>query len=161
MKDKVYISIKGLQLMAQGDSRMTDEEEEAVEIISVGSYSVVNGKEYIKYEEVFEGESRKCTSLIRIADSAVEITKRGAVTAHLSFVPGKKTMTFYETPYGNIYLGIFSRDVSIRRTEESIQINIDYALELNYEQVSDCQVVIEITSSGRFSLEDETDKNKH
>ena len=32
----------------------------------------------------------------------------GPVTAHLSFVPGEKTMTFYETPYGNIYLGIFS-----------------------------------------------------
>lgn len=138
--------------MAQSEAQPYDEQDEAIEIINIGSYRVVNGKEYIKYEEIYEGEPRKCTSLIRIAGGAVEITKKGAVTAHLSFVPGQKTMTFYETPYGNIYLGIFSRDVDIRRTDDIIRINIDYALELNYEQVSDCQVAIEIRSAGSFSL---------
>lgn len=154
MKEKVYIRIKGLQLMAQSEQQLYDEDEEAIEIINVGSYSIVNGKEYIKYEEVYEGEKQKCTSLIRISDGAVEITKRGAVTAHLSFVPGQKTMTFYETPYGNIYLGVFSRDVDIERGQDSLKINIDYALELNYEQVSDCRVSIEITSAGSFSFEE-------
>lgn len=154
MKEKVYIRIKGLQLMAQSEQQLYDEDEEAIEIINVGSYSIVNGKEYIKYEEVYEGEKQKCTSLIRISYGAVEITKRGAVTAHLSFVPGQKTMTFYETPYGNIYLGVFSRDVDIERGQDSLKINIDYALELNYEQVSDCRVSIEITSAGSFSFEE-------
>ena len=136
MKEKVYINIKGLQLAAQNVPRDYEEDEDdPVEVINVGRYRIINGKEYIKYDEVLEG-----------------ITKKGPVTAHLSFVPGEKTMTFYETPYGNIYLGIFSRSVDMQRTEDKLTISIDYALELNYEQVSDCKVDIEISSKGKFSL---------
>lgn len=109
-------------------------------------------KNIIKYDEVLEGTTKKCTSTIKIAGNSVEVTKKGPVTAHLSFVPGEKTMTFYETPYGNIYLGIFSRSVDMQRTEDKLTISIDYALELNYEQVSDCKVDIEISSKGKFSL---------
>lgn len=153
MKEKVYINIKGLHLAAQNVPRdYEDDDDEPVEVINVGSYSVVNGKEYIKYDEVYEGTTQKCSSLIKIADHAVEITKKGPVTAHMSFIPGEKTMTFYETPYGNIYLGIFARQVDIERTQDKLTIHIDYALELNYEQVSDCQVDIEISSKGKFSL---------
>lgn len=153
MKDKVYISIRGLQLMSQGSRQLYDQEEpEAVEIISVGSYKIVNGKEYIKYDEVYEGEQGKSTTLIRIAGNMVEVTKKGAVTTQLSFVPNEKTMTFYETPYGNIYLGIFSRSVDIQRTEDKISIHIDYSLEINYNQISDCKVSIEISSKGEFKL---------
>ena len=150
MKDKVYISVSGLHLTSQNGGY--DEDEEPIEIINVGTYKVVNGKEYIKYDEIYEGESGKSTSIIKIADGAVEITKKGSVTTHLSFVQGEKTMTFYETPFGNIYLGIFSREVDIQRTEDTIKISIDYSLELNYEQVSDAKVVIDISSRGNFSL---------
>lgn len=150
MKDKVYISVRGLHLTSQSEGY--DEDEEPIEVINVGTYKVVNGKEYIKYDEIYEGDSGKSTSIIKIADGAVEITKKGSVTTHLSFVQGEKTMTFYETPFGNIYLGIFSREVDIQRTEDTIKISIDYSLELNYEQVSDAKVVIDISSRGNFSL---------
>lgn len=153
MRDKVYINIKGLQLAAQNVPRdYEDDGDEPIEIINVGSYSVVNGKEYIKFDEIYEGTDQKCTSLIKIADNSVEITKKGPVTAHMSFIPGEKTMTFYETPYGNIYLGIFAREVDMKRSSDKLSICIDYALELNYEQVSDCRVEIEISSKGKLSL---------
>lgn len=153
MKDKVYINIKGLHLAAQNVPRdYEDDSDEPIEVINVGSYSVVNGKEYIKFDEIYEGTEQKCTSLIKIADSSVEITKKGPVTAHMSFIPGEKTMTFYETPYGNIYLGIFAREVDMKRSSDKLSICIDYALELNYEQISDCRVEIEISSKGKFSL---------
>lgn len=153
MKDKVFINIKGLQLASSSDPSYYDQEEEdPIEIINVGTYSVINGKEYIKYEEVFEGDKERCTSLIKISENSVEITKKGNVSAHLSFIPGQKTMTFYETPYGNIYLGVFSRSIEMEREEDKLTIVIDYALELNYEQVSDCKVFIEVTSKGKFTL---------
>ena len=142
MKEKVYINIKGLQLAAQNVPRDYEEDEDdPVEVINVGRYRIINGKEYIKYDEVLEGTTKKCTSTIKIAGNSVEVTKKGPVTAHLSFVPGEKTMTFYETPY-----------VDMQRTEDKLTISIDYALELNYEQVSDCKVDIEISSKGKFSL---------
>ena len=148
MKEKVYVNIKGLHLTVESD----ENEEDAVEVINIGRYKVVNGKEYIKYEETIEGEKKKCTNTIKIDKDTVEITKKGPVTAHMSFEMGNKTMTFYETPFGSLYLGIFSRRIDIERQEDKINISIDYSLELNYEQVSDCKVQIEIMSAGKFSL---------
>lgn len=143
MKDKVFVKIKGLQMNMPSAEELLDN---TVEIINVGGYGVVGEKEYIKYDELIEGEQETCSNLIKIAADCVEITKRGAITAHLSFVADKKTMTCYETPYGNIYLGIFTRRLDILREEERIFIQIDYSLELNYEHVSDCMVEIDITS---------------
>lgn len=143
MRENVFVKIKGLQMNMPAAEEELDN---TVEIINVGGYSVVGEKEYIRYEEIIEGENEACSNLIKIAKDCVEITKRGAVTAHLSFVAEKKTMTCYETPYGNIYLGIFTRQLDILRREEQIEIHIDYSLELNYEHVSDCLVDIEITS---------------
>lgn len=149
MKEKVLVKIKGLQMVSQIQE---EDSEEPIEIINIGSYNVVGDKEYVMYEEVIEGESRKCSNLIKISGNAVEITKRGAVTAHLSFVAGEKTMTYYDTPFGNIYLGIFTRELDILRSEGRINITIDYALELNYEHVSDCKVEMEITSNRDIKL---------
>lgn len=149
MKEKVLIKIKGLQMMSQIPEEDSDE---AIEIINIGSYNVVGDKEYVRYDELVEGENKKCSNLIKIAGDTVEITKRGAITAHLSFVAGEKTMTCYDTPFGNIYLGIFTRGLDILRGEGSINITIDYALELNYEHVSDCKVEIEVTSNREIKL---------
>ncbi len=152
MKEKVYIRVKGLQFTREKDE---DLDEEAIEIIQIGSYKVVNGKEYIRYDEVHEEDHQKSKNLIKISGNTVEITKKGAVTAHLSFVEGEKTMTCYNTPYGNIYLGIFARKVAIEREEERIHITIDYSIEMNYEQVADSLVEIEIGAQELFSIEKE------
>ena len=61
-------------------------------------------------------------------------------------------MTFYETPYGNLYLGVFAREVLIDRDDDCIKIIIDYGLEMNYEHVSDCRVEIKISSYGKLEL---------
>ena len=47
MKEKVYINIKGLQLAAQNVPRDYEEDEDdPVEVINVGRYRIINGKEY-------------------------------------------------------------------------------------------------------------------
>lgn len=148
MKDKVYVKVSGLHMTA--DESVADEE--VIEVINVGTYRIVNGKEYVKYEEVYEGEGGSCTNLIKIDTDSVEITKKGAVVAHLSFKRGQKTMTAYDTPYGKLYLGIFARDIVVDRSEDKIRILIDYSMELNYEQISDCKVEIIVGAKEKFEL---------
>lgn len=153
MKDKVYVKIKGLHAATEPfGGENADEDLDVVEVINVGTYGIVAGKEYIKYDEVIEGESKKCSNLIKIDKDCVEITKRGAIVAHLSFVKGEKTMTAYETGFGNLYLGIFARDINVSRTEDEIKVHIEYSMELNYEMISDCAVDIVISSTGKFEL---------
>ena len=54
MKDKVYIKIKGLALEEQSVDGSITEEADNVEVISVGRHTSRNGKEYIKFEEVYD-----------------------------------------------------------------------------------------------------------
>ena len=73
MKEKVFIKVKGLQLMNEDN----EEEEDIIEVINVGRYKVVNGSEYVKYDEVYEDTESKSTNTIKISDKCVEITKKG------------------------------------------------------------------------------------
>lgn len=134
MTENVLVTIKGLQFNAL--------DEDAIEIINVGQYSEINGKIYIKYDEMLEGESRLTSNLIKISEGNVEITKKGSVSAHLSFQANEKTMTYYETPFGSLYLGIFSKKLAVDKKEDAINISIEYSLEVNYEEISECSVNI-------------------
>ena len=146
MKEKVFVKVKGLQF-ANGQ-----EEEDIIEVINVGRYRIINGSEYVKYDEVYEESTQKSTNTIKISEKCVEITKKGLVTAHMSFVEGEKTMTFYDTPYGSIYLGIFAQNIQIERDEDDIRISIDYSIDMNYEKVADSHIDIEISSKGKITL---------
>lgn len=162
MKDKVYIKIRGLHLNEQGEpvnadvSYAQDEttaalgrdvDADEIETVCVGRYKVVNGSEYVHFEECYDGESVKSKNIIKITDDEVQVSKRGAVVAQLAFKRNAKTMTYYETPFGNLYFGIFTRDIVINRSEDEIKIDIDYSLEVNYEQLSECDMSICISSN--------------
>ena len=60
----------------------------------------------------------------------------------------EKTMTYYETPFGSLYLGIFSKNIEIDRREDGIDILIEYSLEVNYEEISECRVNISVKPQG-------------
>ncbi|MGN0319968.1 MAG: DUF1934 domain-containing protein [Lachnospira sp.] len=156
-KDKVFIKIKGLYTGTMTEAYETSQaggedetlvaaEEDAVEVINVGTYSVMNGKEYIRYEEVYDDSQERSSSMIKIYDNCVEVSKKGAVTTKMLFQPGNKTMTFYHTPYGGMSLGITTKQLEIERTESTIDIYLVYGMELNYEHLSDCDMQITITT---------------
>ena len=49
----------------------------------------------------------------------------------------KKNMTNYLTPYGGILIGLDTSKVSFTESEKEIRVNVDYALEVNYEYLAD------------------------
>ena len=134
MTENVLVTIKGLQF----DSV----DENFIEVINIGRFSEINSKIYVKYDEILEGEMRTTTNLIKIGDGIVEITKRGPVSTHMLFSPNEKTMSLYNTPFGSFNLGIFAKSVDIDKKEDAIHIFIEYLLEANEEQISECKVEI-------------------
>jgi len=134
MTENVLVTIKGLQF----DSV----DENVIEVIHIGRFSEINNKIYVKYDEILDGETSLTKNLIKIGDGSVEITKRGQVSTHMQFCANEKTMSLYNTPFGSLYLSIFSRSVEIDKKEDEIHILIDYSLGVNEEQISECKVEI-------------------
>jgi uncharacterized beta-barrel protein YwiB (DUF1934 family) len=140
--EKVFVTVKGLHAGSAGEG-IADEDK--IEVLNVGTYKCIAGKEYIKYNEVYE-DGDTYTTIIKLLDRGVEMTKRGTVTTRMSFIEGEKTRNLYETPYGSIYMGIYSKNIEVNHEDDKITVVIDYSIEINYQHVSDSRVEIRVQS---------------
>ena len=73
---------------------------------------------------------------------------------HMIFEKDKKNVTYYNTPFGNLLIGIDAKKVKIDETEENIDVKVEYNLEVNYEHLADCFISVNIKSkeAGDFTL---------
>ena len=64
-------------------------------------------------------------------------------------------MTHYYTPYGSLLVGTNTRSVEITETEHDIHVMVDYELQVNYEHMADCKIVMDIKAkhTGDFKIE--------
>ena len=80
--------------------------------------------------------------------------KRGVSNAHMIFDTKRKNRSYYETPYGQLNLGIFTRNIKIDEKEDNINIKVEYALDVNYEPLAECTIRINVKPKGskEFSI---------
>lgn len=136
MKKDVLVSISGLQYDI--------DQEEAVEIISVGEYYNRNGKHYITYEEILEEVEGVSACTIKISEKQIDIIKRGPNNVHMIFEENFKNTTFYQTPFGDIEVGIFTTKIHQMVQEDQFLFDIEYDLDINCSFVSKCHIQIKV-----------------
>lgn len=139
MTKEVLVSIRGMQMLTQ-------DFEDEVEVVAKGSYLNKEGKHYIRYEEVVEGMEGTIQNLIKVGGDTMEVTKRGLTNVHMIFEKDKKNVTYYETPFGNLRVGIAATDINVRDSAENIDVVVKYALDVNYEHLADCTINMNIKS---------------
>lgn len=141
MKKEVLISIAGLHYGLPGN----EGEDDPIEIITPASYYQKNGKHYIIYDEVVEGALETVKNTIKITgDTLFEISKSGASSTRMVFEKDKINMTSYQTPFGDLLVGIHTKDMQMDIREDEIDVNIFYALDINNEPLSDCQIKVNV-----------------
>ena len=149
MTKEVLLSLQGLQfdaVSADGDK---------IETITPAEYYKRNDSHYVIFEEAMEGFQEKTKNVIKFKENSLDLTKKGLVNVHMIFEENKKNMTNYATPYGNILIGIDARSVRLKGKEERIEVDVDYALEVNYEHFADCKIKMDIRAKNGegFSLQ--------
>ncbi len=138
MTKDVIVSISGLQ--------MDIDQKIPVEVITMGNYYYKNGKHYILFDEMAEDDGGWTKNTIKIGDNRVDVIKKGESNIHMVFEPDTKNMTCYQTPYGNLMVGINTLGISYSEDDLNINTQIDYALDVNYSHLSDCSIKINIKS---------------
>jgi len=147
MTKDVLLSISGLHFDAAGGE--TDDNE-PIEVITPASYYNKNGKHYVIYEEPVEGMAGTVRNTIKITgDRVFEIIKSGLANAHMVFEKDKINMTQYETPYGELLVGIHTRKIKVDAREDNIAVAVNYALDINDEKVADCNIDMNIKALER------------
>lgn len=147
MTKDVLVSISGMHMDVV--SGMTDADNEPIEVVTPASYYCKNGKHYVIYDEVVEGTPGTIKNKIKITGTdSVEIMKTGISNAHMVFEKNKKNLTYYQTPYGQMLVGVNTRNMEINVTDDNIGVLVDYELDINHEPLADCKIKMEIYSKG-------------
>ena len=138
MTKDVLITIRGVHTL--------DHEDNDVEMIVRGDYYQKNGKHYILYEEILEGAEERVKNVIKISPSSMDIIKKGVANSRMLFEKNKKNLSCYSTPVGNLVIGIQANHFYVEEQENSIKVNVDYSLDINYEHMSDCRICVDVQS---------------
>ena len=138
MTKDVMITIRGVHTL--------DNEDNDVEMIVRGDYYQKNGKHYILYEEILEGAEERVKNVIKISPSSMDIIKKGVTNSRMLFEKNKKNLSCYSTPVGNLVIGIQANHFYVEEQENSIKVNVDYSLDINYEHMSDCRICVDVQS---------------
>ena len=113
MSKKASIKVSGLHTSEAYD------EDENIEVISIGTYSKRNGVHFIKYDEQAKNPEDVNHNLIKIT-------------------------TYYATPFGGMNIRIDTYDMNFTEEDDRISVDINYGLEVNLDYVAECKVHIEI-----------------
>ena len=154
MTKDVLVSISGLQ-MAVND--MENNDDEPIEVLSSGTYYFKNGKHYVFFEEVAEGMQGVTKTQIKWKDTEfLEVSKKGLSNVHMVFEKNRKNRCYYNTPFGQLNMGIFMTEMMVDEKEDDIQIRARYSLDVNYEPLAECTIRIRICpkNAKNFSLSD-------
>ena len=144
MTRDVLVRISGLQAV-DGDTN-------DVEIITTGDYFLKNGKHYVIYEEMMEGFGGNVQNTVKITPDMMDIRKKGAIGAHMTFELNKKSETRYATPLGDFVVEISTKRIQLEEQEDSLKVSVDYSLGINYQHVSDNSIIMDICSREKAEL---------
>lgn len=135
MKKNVVITVRGLQ-------RQVDEDE-PVEVISAGTYLRKDDTHYLSYEEADE-DGKITKNRIKITPDSIEMTKQGGITTQMIFMMGQKQYACYETPFGELTLGMTTKHIKVTEDNRQLFAALRYDLEVNGSHVSECELDIEV-----------------
>ncbi len=144
MNKDVWVSVAGLQF---GENP----EGEKIEILTPGSYYRRKDHHYVTYDEVVEGSDEITKNIVKFDNDMLTISKRGFTNVEMIFEENKRNMTNYVTPYGTLLVGIDTGRIDIREADDVINIDIDYALDVNYEHLANCRIKMEIKDSSSMN----------
>jgi uncharacterized beta-barrel protein YwiB (DUF1934 family) len=138
MTKDILVHVSGLQL--------AEESSEPIVLVTSGTYYYRNGKHFIVYEEIDEdGEVAKNT--IKIAPDMVDLVRKGITSSHMIFQIGKENLTYYDTPFGSMLMGITTYSIKFEEVSDTkMKLDIDYALSVDSRHMSDCNIKIKITA---------------
>lgn len=140
MTKNVLVSITSLQ----------KETSDAIQSLVKGTYSYIQNKHVIRYEEIleenFDSEPATTLCILKIAGDSISLTKRGQADTEMYFKCGEAFDGFYDTPLGSLQMCLRTSRLDITESNETISIDLEYGLDFNCNHISDCHLKIDISS---------------
>ena len=129
-KKKYLISIIGEQIL--------DGESDKIEVLTTGNYMVKKDHCYIGYKEYEENYPKAYSdTLIKVENDMVTITRKGTMKSQLMLEKGKRHQCVYQTPMGDLMIGVYTKSMKSTLTETGGTLEVSYTLDFNTDLMSE------------------------
>ena len=141
LKD-VWISISNLQ-------HDGDEQENTMIFDTAGSYYFDDGIAVLRYQESeLTGMDGTMTSVM-VMPNQVVVDRAGVLNGRMIFREGMRDSFPYETPYGQLTLGIDTRSIRRNINEHGGDVEIDYNTDLSHAFLAKNRFKISVKEMGK------------
>ena len=144
MTEEVLVRVTGIQ----SSPEESQTSEEPISIVPSGRFYTENGERYVQYEEIYEEAEMSAVNTVKLHPEVLEVNKSGAINVQMIFQENRKNMSMYGTPFGEIEMGISTTSYTMHETDDRIDLDVKYALEMNGEHAADCELKLEIMARG-------------
>ena len=125
MEKDVIISIRGTQ-----DYSGTDPD--TMELVTEGKLAVQDGALCLSYEESELTGMEGTTTVFQVEPEKVTLLRLGSVQSEMVFEEGRRHMSLYSTPYGNMEIGVRARRLNSTLELTGGRLEIAYDIEINH-----------------------------
>ena len=138
MKEVWILTLKSIQ--------RDQDEKSTSELITEARYHMdENGDRVISYDESETTGMEGSRMELRISpDNMVSVIRTGTFQTHLVVRPGRKHFCHYETPFGEIPVGVAARWVRAALTDEGGPLEMRYTVDTNSTLLSDNEIILDI-----------------
>ncbi len=122
-----------------------------IQFMTRGNLSMLpNGEAVIRYTESLHdeesGETMTALVSLEMGKSRVTMTRHGDVTNTMVFVPQQRYEGVYQTPYGEMNMGVFARDVNCMIGPDKGSVHLKYQLDFQGAYASTNELHLEYTA---------------
>lgn len=125
MEKDVIISIRGTQ-------DYSGTEPDTMELVTEGKLAVQDGALRLSYEESELTGMEGTTTVFQVEPEKVTLLRLGSVQSEMVFEEGRRHMSLYSTPYGNMEIGVRARRLNSTLELTGGRLEIDYDIEINH-----------------------------
>lgn len=123
--------------------QIQDGEKFKTELMTKGTFSRSDSDYIISYEDTEATGFQGSVTTIKTCGKLVYITRQGTSNTAISFEPGKKHFSHYETPFGSMQIGVYSKNI-INTIKENGRLYLNYSLDMNGSPISENEILIKI-----------------
>lgn len=126
------IDKKRIWLTIKGKTKQDNGAEDTVELVTEGEMYKKRTSDYIIYKESEVSGLDGTTTTLKIENGKVSIIRLGTTNSHMTFEKGRKNYNLYPTPYGDMSMIIYTKDININYNKENspTNISVDYDIEI-------------------------------
>ncbi|MEG0765587.1 MAG: DUF1934 domain-containing protein [Pseudoflavonifractor sp.] len=126
MDKSVIISVSAKQ-------SFEDAEDETVELVTEGVLACEGGGDFtLSYQESELTGMQGTLTTFQVEGQRITLLRMGEYNSQMVFEPGRKHLSYYNTPYGTLSIGVNTNRMQAALDEHGGQITIDYGIEVDH-----------------------------